>query len=266
VLHSLGKIHFHRCAADEAMALFLESIALRRRLGDPQGAANSEHSYAHVLLSLGRTAEARERLETALRTTADLGERRSRGHYLDSLGMVALVHGDVAAADGYLAEAGDIAEAIDEPGLRAAVEVHRALAHLARGDLAAVRGMTGPVGSGTAVAAPGGTPPEPNGSLLALERCAVTACIALASGDRATAVRLAAEMGRRAAANGFALEARAARRISAAASAEDAAHVAGADVGADTAPGAARYPRLIWVSDEAPGLEFPVRNASLVQS
>jgi hypothetical protein len=172
----------------------------------------------------------------------------------------------VAAADGYLAEAGDIAEAIDEPGLRAAVDVHRALAHLARGDLAAVRGMAGPPGSGTAVAAAGGTAPEPDGSLLALERCAVTACVALASGDRATAVRQAAEMGRRAAANGFALEARAARRICAAASAEDAAHVAGADVGADTAQGAARYPRLIWVSDEAPGLEFPVLNASLVQS
>jgi hypothetical protein len=69
-------------------------------------------------------------------------------------------------------------------------------------------------------------------------------------------------MGRRAAANGFALEARAARRISAAASGEEAAHEAGADGGA----AAARYPRLIWVSDEAPGLEFPVRTASLVQS
>jgi hypothetical protein len=248
------------------MALFRESVALRRRLGDVQGAANSEHSYAHVLLSLGRTGEARELLETALRTTADLGERRSRGHYLDSLGMVALVRGDVAAADGYLAEAGDIAEAIDEPGLLAVVEVHRTLAHLARGDLAAVRRMAGPLGNGMAVAAPGGTAPEPDGSLLALERCAVTACIALASGDREAAARQAAEMERRAAANGFALEARAAQRICAAASGEDAAHEAGADAGAGTAPGAARYPRLIWVSDEAPGLDFPVRNASLVQS
>ena len=73
-------------------------------------------------------------------------------------------------------------------------------------------------------------------------------------------------MGRRGAANGFALEARAARRISAAASGEDAAHEAGAGAGAGTVPGAARYPRLIWVSDEAPGLALPLRNASLVQS
>ena len=254
VLHSLGKIHFHRCAADEAMAMFLESVALRRRLGDAQGAANSEHSYAHVLLSLGRTADARELLETVLRSTADLGERRSRGHYLDSLAMIALVDGDIAAADGYLAEAGDIAAAIDEPRLRATVAVHRALADLARGDLAAARRLARPTGNGVPEA-------EPDGSLLALERCAVTACVALASGDRATAARLAAGMEQRAAAHGFALEARAARRIAAAAAGEDAGDEAGTRGAA-----AARYPRLIWVSDEAPGLEFPVRGATLAQS
>lgn len=261
VLHSLGKIHFHRCAADEAMALFLESVALRRRLGDAQGAANSEHSYAHVLLSLGRTAEARKLMEIVLRTTADLGERRSRGHYLDSLAMIALVDGDVAAADRCLAEAGGIAAAIDEPRLRATVAVHCALAHLARGDLAAARRMAAPSVKGTAGAVPGGPAPEPDGLPLALERCAVTACVALASGDRATAVRQAAEMERRAAANGFALEARAARRISAAA-AEGGADEAFTGPAAD----AAGYPRLIWVSGDAPGLALPVRDASLTQS
>ncbi|MGH3295930.1 MAG: tetratricopeptide repeat protein [Trebonia sp.] len=244
VLHSLGKIHFHRCAADEAMALFLESVALRRRLGDAQGAANSEHSYAHVLLSLGRMAEARKLLEAALWSTADLGERRSCGHYLDSLAMIALVDGDVAAADGYLAEAGEIAAAIDEPRLGATVAVHRALVHLARGDLAAARLMAGPPGNGTAGAEPGGAATEPDGSLLALERRAVIACVALASGDQAAAARQAAELERRAAANGFALEARAARRISAAAAGEDTAN----EAGPHGAAAAARYPRLIWVS------------------
>jgi ATP/maltotriose-dependent transcriptional regulator MalT len=257
VLHSLGAIRFHRCAADEAMALFLESVALRRRLGDPQGAANSEHSYAHVLLSLGRTAEARELLKAVLSTTAGIGERRSRGHYLDSLGMIALVDGDVAAADGYLAEAGDIAAAIDEPGLRASVDLHRALACLARGDRAAARRMAGRPEEGVAEAAAGagetgagagetggGPAAEPDTSLPALERCAVTACLALAGGDRAAATRQAAEMERRAAANGFALEARAARRIRAAAG-ED-AHPAGA----------AGYPRLIWVSGEAGPMRY----------
>ena len=254
VLHSLGKIHFHRCAADEAMALFLESVALRRRLGDAQGAANSEHSYAHVLLSVGRTGEARKLLAAALRTTADLGERRSRGHYLDSLAMIALVEGDVATAERYLAEADDIAAAIDEPRLRATVAVHRTLARLARGDLAAARRMADFPGDGTAAAEPAA---EPDGSLLALERRAVAACVALAAGDHATAARYAAAMERRAAANGFALEARAARRISAA---------AGKGAAKESDAGAARYPRLIWVSDEAPGLEFPVGDASLAQS
>ena len=35
--------------------------------------------------------------------------------------MIALVDGDVATADRYLAEAADVAAAIDEPRLRAAV-------------------------------------------------------------------------------------------------------------------------------------------------
>jgi tetratricopeptide (TPR) repeat protein len=269
VLHSLGKIHFHRCEADEAMALFLESVALRRRLGDAQGAANSEHSYAHVLLSLGRTAEARELLQAALRATAELGERRSRGHYLDSLGMIALVEGDVVAADGYLAEADEIAGAIDLPALRAEVELHRALAHLARGDLAAARRMAGPPCGGTGRqgaggAGPGGTDvpaPEPDGSPLALERCAVTACVALASGDHALAARQAAAMGLHAAASGFALEVRAARRIAAAVEAD-----AADQTGPDPVPDATRYPRLIWVSDETSALELPVRDASLTQT
>jgi ATP/maltotriose-dependent transcriptional regulator MalT len=266
VLHSLGKIHFHRGAADEAMVLFLESVALRRRLGDAQGAANSEHAYAHVLLSIGRTAEARELLETALRATADLGERRSRGHFLDSLGMIALVEGDVDAAEAYLAEADDIAVAIDEPGLRAAVELHSTLARLARGDLVAARRMAGPPCGETAGAAgpdggPAVTAPEPDGSPLALERCAVTACVALASGNRAIAARQAAAMERRAAENGLALEVRAARRIAEAVRAD-----AAAAQGQDTVSDAARYPRLIWVSDEVSGLDLAARDASLTQS
>ena len=73
--------------------------------------------------------------------------------------------------------------------------------------------------------------------------------------------RTTREMERRAAANGFTLEARAAGRIAAAAEA-----AAAGETDADTVTDAARYPRLIWVSDEVPGLEFPVRNASLVQS
>jgi hypothetical protein len=70
-------------------------------------------------------------------------------------------------------------------------------------------------------------------------------------------------MERSAAANGFALEARAARRISAAAGRDPAKAVTGAEAAAGTWAGAARYPRLIWVSDEEPGLELAVPDASL---
>ena len=87
---------------------------------------------------------------------------------------------------------------------------------------------------------------------MALERCAVIACVALASGDRATAARQAANMERRALASGCTLEAQAARRIAAA-----------AGEGAAGQDGAAGFPRLIWVSDAVSGLERTIRNASL---
>jgi len=85
-----------------------------------------------------------------------------------------------------------------------------------------------------------------DGTLLTLQRCAVAACVALADGDCFSAAMHAAEMGKRAAASGFLLEARAADRISAA--------VEAAQTGAPPPP-AVQYPRLIWVSDEVPGHE-----------
>jgi ATP/maltotriose-dependent transcriptional regulator MalT len=53
VLHSLGMIR-RRGDPDEAIALFEEACALQRRMGNPEGAADSEHARTLVLLSLGR--------------------------------------------------------------------------------------------------------------------------------------------------------------------------------------------------------------------
>ena len=94
---------------------------------------------------------------------------------------------------------------------------------------------------------------------MALERCAVVACVALASGDRATAVQQAADMERRALASGCTLEAHAARRIAAAAEEAAGQGPAGRAL-------AAGYPRLIWVSDPVAGLERSVGEASLTHS
>jgi tetratricopeptide (TPR) repeat protein len=224
VLHALGMIRHQAGGADEAMARFTESIALRRRLGDIQGAANSEHSYAHVLLWLGRTAQAREMIDTAVTETSRTGERRSLGHLLDTLAMISLIEGDLARAYDYLTEAADIAAAIGERRLAEEVRLHRALAALADGDLGGARRLT---------AEPAG--PAIGSTLL---RLAVVACIALAAGDRAAALKHAADLSERAAAAGFVPEAGAARRIAACAA-----------CAASGNPPAAGYPRLIWVTD-----------------
>jgi hypothetical protein len=79
-------------------------------------------------------------LAAVLASTAGLGERRSRGYYLDSLGTVALIEEDLNAAAGYIAEAADLATAIGDANLLAEIGMHRALVQLAAGDLDAPAG------------------------------------------------------------------------------------------------------------------------------
>jgi len=54
---ALGIIQKNRGATERALELFEESRALKRRIGDLDGAANSEHGRALVQLCLGRVAQ-----------------------------------------------------------------------------------------------------------------------------------------------------------------------------------------------------------------
>jgi len=80
VLHALGIIQQNRGATERALELFEESCALKRRIGDLDGAANSEHGRALAQLCLGRVAEARATISAVLAASEDLGERRSRAY------------------------------------------------------------------------------------------------------------------------------------------------------------------------------------------
>lgn len=135
LLHALAMISHHRCEQDKATALLEESCALRRRMGDRGGAANTEHSLALVLMSAGQIGQARDLLSRVVEASGEIGERRSLAHYLDSLAMITLVAGDVAAADGYLARAAGIANDIGEPRIRADIGRHQVICRLA--DIAA---------------------------------------------------------------------------------------------------------------------------------
>ena len=238
ILHTLGTARVAAGKPDEAMKLFGEAHSLKARMGDPLGAANSEHSLALVLLSQGRVEDARALLAKILISTEQLGERRARAHYLDSLAMVDMVDGDQRSAQHHLADAAAIAAEVDNPSLRASVGIHRALALLASGDLAAAAVAAGDCAQEVAGAEAGLY------VTVSIEHAALAACMALASGDRAVAAASAADMASRAAKAGDVRYGEAAQRISAAIT----------SAAGGRAPPAATLPRLLWVSGGGDGL------------
>jgi tetratricopeptide (TPR) repeat protein len=231
ILHALGTARVAAGKPDEAIRLFGDAHGLKVRMGDALGAANSEHALALVLLSQGRPGDARVLLAKILSSTEQLGERRARAHYLDSLAMADLVDGDQPSAQRHLADAAAIAAEVDNPSLRAPLGIHRALALLAPGDLAAAAAAAGDCERQVAGADPWLY------VAVSIEHAALAACLALASGDRAAAAASAADMASRASKAGDVRYGEAARRISAA--------IASAAGGAE--PPAA-FPRLLWVS------------------
>jgi hypothetical protein len=175
-------------------------------------------------------------MSAVLVASADLGERRSRAHFLDSAAMIALVEGDLGAARRFIAEAGEAAAGMAEPSLLAGIALHRALAGLLAGDIAAAH-QDADLAAGQISRGGGGI------SAGTLDTMAVAACVALARGDAAGAAAGATELAEQASRAGFALWERTAHRIAAAASA------ARAGTGP---PDPCRYPALIYVDRPIP--------------
>src|SRR5690348_10717400 len=98
-----------------------------------------QSTAALVQLCLGRVAEARATISAVLVASEDLGERRSRAHFLDSAAMIALVEGDLGAAWRFIAEAAEAAAGMAEPSLLAGIALHRTLAALSAGDIPAAQ-------------------------------------------------------------------------------------------------------------------------------
>jgi hypothetical protein len=181
-------------------------------------------------------AEARATISAVLVASEDLGERRSRAHFLDSAAMIALADGDLDAARRFIAAAAEAAAGMAEPSLLAGIALHRALAGLAAGDIPAARRDAE---LATEQISRGG----PGVSTGTLDAMAVTACVALADGDADGAAAGAAELAEQARGTGLVLWERAAQRIAAAAAA------ARAKAGP---PDPCRYPALVYVDRPIP--------------
>jgi hypothetical protein len=212
------------------MGFLDEACALKRRMGDPLGAANSEQARALILLARGQTGAARTLLTAILDATGQLGERLARAHYLDSLAMVDLADHDPRSAQRHLAEAAALSAEVDNPSLAALIGIHRALALLAAGDLGAAVKLSDTCAERPASAEAGVH------AAVAIERAGLAGCLALAAGDQDGASAAATEVASRAAAIGDARWGEAAARITTA-----------IETCAGGAP-AAGLPRLLWVA------------------
>ena len=204
VLHAMAQVQ--RCGGDleAALATLDRACTMKRELGDVLGLASSENSRAYALMSLGRVAEARTLVERILAETADMGEQWVRGHFLDTLGLVMLVAGEVDKAQATLREALALPGRAD-PHSRAEIEAHLALALLVHGEVELAE-----------QALENGVPTE-FGAEIELQLHFLDAALALARCDRQAVRNAAQAMAERVAARGYTVYAPIAAALAAAA-------------------------------------------------
>jgi ATP/maltotriose-dependent transcriptional regulator MalT/DNA-binding XRE family transcriptional regulator len=204
VLHAMAQVQ--RCGGDleAALATLDRACTMKRELGDVLGLASSENSRAYALMSLGRVAEARTLVERILAETADMGEQWVRGHFLDTLGLVMLVAGEVDKAQATLREALALPGRAD-PHSRAEIEAHLALALLVQGEVELAE-----------QALENGVPTE-FGAEIELQLHFLDAALALARRDRQAVRNAAQAMAERVAATGYTVYAPIAAALAAAA-------------------------------------------------
>jgi len=81
-----------------AASLQSESLAIRRRIGDPQGVAYAANNLANTSIQLGDNARARELYEETAKITRELGDVRGVAFVSINLADIAAREGDLAAA------------------------------------------------------------------------------------------------------------------------------------------------------------------------
>jgi tetratricopeptide (TPR) repeat protein len=94
----LGNLTLHQGDIDAARALFEESLALRRELGDTRGIATVLNNLGVVAMEQGDTDAARALYEESLTLRRELGDREGTATSLANLAKIALERGDDVAA------------------------------------------------------------------------------------------------------------------------------------------------------------------------
>jgi non-specific serine/threonine protein kinase len=98
VLNAAGVLSYHQGDYPVARALYEESLAIRRELGDRSGIAGSLGNLGNVAVNQGDRPAARALQEQSLAIYRELGDRFGTANTLNNLGVVALNQGDYPAA------------------------------------------------------------------------------------------------------------------------------------------------------------------------
>jgi len=219
VLHAIAVIDFYRGNVQKALDTLGQVCATKRQLGDVQGLAHSENQIALGLLALGRVAEARTLVERLLADTARTGEQRSRGYFLDTLGVIHTLSGEYAVAQQTFRDALPLPGIVDNRRIQVLILTHLALSQLAGGN---VREAEQLFSNGICT----GLGPE-----VELEQRFLEGASALARGWRTKAHATARAMATRADSTGYRLYRPSADRLAAV---------------SDNPPPVAVLPRLLW--------------------
>jgi len=98
VFNAAGVLSYHQGDYPSASALYEESLAIFRELGDRSGIAASLGNLGNVAVNQGDHPAARALQEQSLAIYRELGDRFGTANTLNNLGVVALNQGDYAAA------------------------------------------------------------------------------------------------------------------------------------------------------------------------
>jgi tetratricopeptide (TPR) repeat protein len=221
ILHNISFIQ-HLCGElQAALETSRESCAIKRRMGDLPSLAASENQQAMILLALGRAAEARALSERLLAEVDDGWDKRMVGGFWDTLGLIALVLGDLDTAHAAMARARTFPGAVDDVKVLSDLQHHQTVALLASGEIeAAGRLLAQTVSLG--------------GPEIELEHQLFTGMVALAQGKTDAAAASAQAVAHRAEQLGYGLYARAAARLMAA---------------IQSPPPLIDYPKMMWGYD-----------------
>ncbi len=138
-MHTLGNAQYMRHSLDDAIKTLGQAAEIKERMGDRPGHAISLAMQGMALLAQGHVAQARTRVEDALRALEGLEATRVQGYVLIMLCDTQIASGDLHGARATLEQAEHLAGAETDLKWLVDLQNHKALALLAAGGLEAAR-------------------------------------------------------------------------------------------------------------------------------